>query len=136
MQLSLHLTFSGQCEAAFTFYERSLGGKLGFMLRYGDSPAASEVPSDWRDKIVHGSVMVGGTTLAGADVVPAQYEKARGLYVLLSVADADEASRVFQALSNNGAIQMPLQKTFWSPSFGVVVDQFGIPWEISCEQAR
>lgn len=135
MQLSLHLTFSGQCEAAFTFYQRSLGGTLGPMLRYGDSPAASQVPPEWRDKIVHGSVTVGGTTLAGADVLPEQYEKPRGVYVLLSVADLAEASRVFQALSTDGAIQMPLQKTFWSPGFGMVVDPFGIPWEISCEQS-
>src|SRR5205814_1576133 len=104
MQLSLHLTFDGRCEEAFRFYERTLGGKLGLMLRYGDSPAASQVPSEWRDKIVHGSVTVRGTTLAGADVLPEQYKKPQGFSVLLGVADVANASRVFQALSNNGVI--------------------------------
>src|SRR4051812_16683740 len=115
MQVSLHLTFSGQCEEAFAFYVRSLGGKLGFMLRYGDSPSASQVPSEWRDKIVHGSVTVGNTTLAGADVLPDQYKKPQGFYVLVSVTDIADATRMFEALSTNGVIHMPLQKTFWSP---------------------
>jgi PhnB protein len=132
MQASLHLTFNGQCEAAFTFYEQMLGGKLGPMLRYGDSPAASDVPSEWRDKIVHGSITVGGVTLAGADVRPEQYKKPQGFFVLLNIADVTEATRMFESLAQNGVIHMPMQKTFWSPGFGVVVDSFGVPWEISC----
>ena len=44
-----------------------------------------------------------------------------------------EAERVFSALAENGAVRMPLQKTFWSPAFGVLVDQFGTPWEINSE---
>ena len=43
------------------------------------------------------------------------------------------AEGVFQALAENGTIQMPLQDTFWAKRFGVVVDEFGIPWSINCE---
>jgi PhnB protein len=32
-------------------------------------------------------------------------------------------------------VQMAIQKTFWSARFGVLTDQFGIPWEINCKQA-
>jgi PhnB protein len=132
-QLSLHLTFDGRCEEAFQYYAQLLGTKMGYVLRYGDSPMAEETPPDWRSKVIHASLRVGDTLLAGADVLPAQYEPPRGFYVLLSPVDRETAERVFAALADQGSIRMPLQKTFWSPAFGVLVDRFGIPWEISCE---
>jgi PhnB protein len=134
MRASVHLTFKGECEAAFKFYERTLGGKIAVMLAYGDS-AAGDVPSNWRDKIVHATMTVGGQVLSGADVPSEQYERPRGFYVLLNVDSPAEAERIFRALSLNGTVQMPLQETFWSPSFGVLVDQFGTPWEVSAKQS-
>jgi PhnB protein len=134
MQLSLHLVFKGQCEAAFQFYERALGGRIVTMLRYGDSPMADQVAAEWRGKIVHASLTIGGQLLAGADVLPEQYERPQGFFVLLSPKDPVETERLFYALAQNGEVRMALQKTFWSPAFGMVVDQFGVPWELSCEQ--
>lgn len=131
MEFAFHICFGGQCEAAFRFYERVLGGKL-WLLTYGDSPIAATVSPEWRSKIVHATLTVGDRSLAGADVLD-QYEKPHGFFVLLNPATPVEAERIFNALAENGAVRMPLQKTFWSPSFGVLVDQFGIPWEINCE---
>jgi PhnB protein len=135
MQLSPHLTFSGQCEAAFKFYERCLGGKIVTMLAYGNSPMAEQVSPEWRGKIVHASLTVGDNWLMGADALPEHYQQPQGFYVLLHIHDPVDAERIFHALAENGAVRTPVQKTFWSPCFGVLVDQFGIPWEISCEQA-
>lgn len=133
MQLSVHLTFAGQCEEAFGHYQRLLDGSdLGF-FRYGDSPMAAEVPPDWRDKVVHANLTIGGHLLMGADVPPGRYQPPQGLFVFLRCPDAAEAERVFAAFADGGSVQMPLQKTFWSPSFGVVVDRFGVPWEVSCD---
>src|ERR1700733_3241860 len=135
MAASIHLVFGGQCHAAFQFYERVLGGKIVNILAYGNSPMAEQVPPEWRDKIVHGTFAVGGTVLAGADILPEQYVKPQGFYVLLSVDDAMDAERIFSALAENGEVHMAIQQTFWSSRFGVLTDQFGVPWEISCEQA-
>ena len=74
-------------------------------------------------------------TLAGADVLPQQYQRPQGFYLLLDVHDAAEAKRVFQALAKKGDVRVALQKTFWSPAFGVLVDRFRIPWEVSCAKA-
>ncbi len=133
MQVYPHLTFSGQCEAAFKFYERSFGGKIVTMLTYGNSPVAEQVPPEWRGKIVHASLTIGDKVLMGADVLPEHYEQPQGFYVLLGIDKPADAERIFHTLAENGAVRMPIQKTFWSPCFGVLVDQFGIPWEISCE---
>ncbi len=132
MQPSIHLVFDGRCEAAFRFYEELLGAKLGTLVRYGDTPMAKDVPPDWQDKIVHGSLHVGDAVVAGADVPPGKYEPPRGFYLLLSPTELSVGERTFAALADQGTVRMPLQKTFWTAAFGVVVDRFGIPWEVSC----
>ena len=134
MKLSPHLSFDGQCEAAFRFYERSIGGKLVYMLTYGNSPMAEQVPLEWREKIVHATLMAGNYALLGADVLPEQYEKPKGSQLVLSVDEPLEAERIFAALAENGAVHMSLQKTFWAARFGALVDQFGVAWEINCGQ--
>ncbi len=136
MKLNPHLSFGGQCEAAFQFYEQALGGKILTMLTYGNSPMAEQVPPEWRGKILHATLTVGDNVLMGGDVRPEQYEKPKGFQVLLGIDDPVDAERIFQALAENGTVQMPLQKTFWAVRFGVLVDQFGVPWGINCEQAH
>jgi PhnB protein len=136
MRLNPHISFGGQCEAAFHFYERCLGGKIVTMLTWGNSPMATEVPPEWHEKICHATLTVGASELAGADAPPEQYERLRGFQVLLGIDDPVDAERIFQALAQNGTVQMPMQKTFWATRFGVLIDQFGVPWEINCEQAH
>lgn len=94
------------------------------------------MPPEWRGKIVHATLMAGDSTLMGADVLPEQYERPKGFHVLLGIDDPAEAERVYEALLENGSAQMPLQQTFWAVRFGVLVDQFGVSWEINCEQAH
>ena len=60
----------------------------------------------------------------------------KGFSVTISVDDPGEAERVFRALSDKGTVQMPIQQTFWAARFGMLVDQFGTPWMINCEQAH
>jgi PhnB protein len=133
MKLRPHLTFCGNCEEAFKVYERILGGKITAMLPWGRSPAATEVPEDWRGKIVHATLTFGGAELAGADVPPNQYERPQGFAVLLSVTPHAAGKRIFDELAAGGRVQMPFQKTFWSSGFGVLVDRFGTPWEVTVE---
>ena len=103
----LSLSFNGNCEAAFQFYQRCLDAKIMFMLTWGSSPMAADAPAGFAAKILHGRISVGGP---------------------------GDAERIFKALAENGTIQLPLQKTFWAERFGILVDQFGIPWEINCGQ--
>lgn len=134
MRLDPHLNFNGNCEAAFKFYEQVLGAKLQFKMTHGESPMAEQVSADWRDKIIHATLALGDRIVMGSDAPPGRYEPARGIQLSLNFSSPEEAERVFHALAENGRIQMPLQQTFWSPRFGMLVDQFGIPWMINCEQ--
>ena len=59
MQLNPYLYFDGQCEAAFKFYERCLGGKIEAMMTHGGSLTANHVPTEWRAKILPTRMRVG-----------------------------------------------------------------------------
>jgi PhnB protein len=135
MQLNPYLTFAGDCETAFKFYERCLGGKIEAMMPHEGSPAAAHVPETWRNKIMHARLSIGDTVLMGSDAPPDRYQKPQGFSVTLGIDDPAEAERVFNALSENGTVHMPIQETFWALRFGMFVDRFGIPWMINCEKA-
>ena len=133
MELATYLPFKGQCEEAFRLYERCLGARRGEVFRYGGSPMADQAPADWRDKIMHGSITVGGQVLMGADIAPDRYEEPRGVSLSLQLDDPAAAERIFRELAEGGRVVMPLEKTFWAERFGVLVDRFGISWLINCE---
>jgi len=135
MQLQPYLHFNGDCETAFKFYERCLGGKIEAMLTHAGSPAEQHVPAEWRSKIMHARMTVGGVVLMGSDAPPDHYVQPQGFSVSLTTKDPAETERIFHALEQNGKVQMPVQQTFWSVRFGMLVDQFGIPWMVNCEQA-
>ncbi len=133
MQMTTYLSFRGQCEEAFRCYEATLGGRVGPIFRYLGTSLASQVPADWQDKVMHGSMTIGDQVLMAADVAPEGYEEPKGISLSLQMNDTSEAERVFNELAKGGRIVLPLEKTFWAARFGMLVDRFGIPWLINCE---
>ena len=133
MQMTTYLSFKGECEAAFKFYEQCLDGQLGAIFRYAGSPLADQVPADWQDKVMHGSFTFGDQVLMGGDVAPDRYEQPKGFSLSLQMQSPADAERIFHELAKDGTVVMPLEKTFWAARFGMVVDRFGIPWLINCE---
>ena len=133
MQMTPYLSFNGQCEEAFKFYEQCLGGQLGTIFRYAETPLAARVPDDWQDKVMHSSLRLGDQMLMGGDLAPDRYVEPKGFQLSLQIASMAEAERVFHALAEGGQVVLPLEKTFWAARFGMVVDRFGIPWLVNCE---
>jgi PhnB protein len=133
MKMNPYLSFKGDCEAAFKYYEQHLGGEMGGIFRYGGTSLSSSVPADWPDKIMHGSITIGGQTLQAADVAPDHYSTPQGFSLTLQIKNTADAERMFEALADGGQVRMPLEKTFWAERFGVVTDRFGVPWIINCE---
>lgn len=134
MQLYPNLTFNGQCEAAFKFYEECLRGKTVFMMTYENMPMDFEMSSDWRKKIGHATFALADHMFSGSDALPGQYQKPQGFTLQFNLSDPVEAERIFTAMAENGTVQTPLQETFWALRFGGLVDRFGIPWIINCEK--
>jgi PhnB protein len=134
MQVNPYLLFNGECEAAFKFYERCLGGKIDAMLPHEGTPAAEGVPANWRNKILHARMTVKGQVIMGSDAPPDHYQKPAGFSVTIGLTDTAEAERIYKALSEKATVHMPLQQTFWAARFAMFTDQFGTPWMINCGQ--
>ena len=132
MKITPYLSFDGQCQAALTFYARCFGGAILYGVTYSESPLSKQVPAEWGPRIYHATVAVGEQTIGAADAPPGAYEKPQGLSLSLEMDDPAEAERVFTMLAEGGTVQMPMQETHWARRFGVVTDQFGIPWMLSC----
>jgi len=132
MKINPYLThFNGQCRAALAFYEKVLGGRIDVIMVVGDTPMASDMPANWHDKVLHAEIVVGGMTMMCSDGMPGMVEKAQAYSVTINVDSPAEAQTLFTALAEGGEVVMPLAATFWSQSYGALVDRFGTPWMIN-----
>lgn len=130
--LNPYLFYNDNCEAAFRFYEKVLGGKIEMMLRADEGPADMK-PGPGREKLImHARMSIGGQVLMASDSPPEHFHKPQGFAVSLTITDPLEAERKFNALAEGGKLEMPFTKTFWAKGFGTCVDRFGIPWMVNC----
>jgi PhnB protein len=130
--LNPYLFYNDNCEAAFKYYEKVLGGKIEFMLRADEGPADMKPRPGREKKIMHARMSFGGQVLMASDAPPGHFHKPQGFSVSLTVADLAEAEKKFKALAEGGSENMPFGKTFFSKGFGMCTDQFGTPWMVNC----
>jgi PhnB protein len=139
MHVQPYLFFDGRCEEAITFYRQALGAETVMLMRYGDGPEGSAQCPDGStppaDKVMHACLQVGDTQLFLSDGFSAGKPEFKGFSLSLSAADEAEARRMFDALAEGGQVQQPLMATFFSPSFGMVADRFGMSWMVLVPQA-
>ena len=133
-QLEPYLFFNGNCAEAMRFYEKALGGKLERMMKVSDSPDQQKVGCGDADPnaVMHASVTVDGTHLMASDwMSPDPYPGIQGVSLTLNYPSVEEAKRKFDALAAGGKVVMPMDKTFWVESFGMLTDKYGANWMIS-----
>jgi PhnB protein len=134
MQLSPYLFFDGRTEEALNFYRDAIGADVVMMLRWKDSPDPQMTPPGGdASKVMHARFRVGDTTVMASDGREGQ-PAFQGFALNITAKNAAEAERLFGALGAGGQVQMPLSKTFFSPSFGMVADRFGVSWMVYVEQ--
>jgi PhnB protein len=133
MALQPYLSFDGKCEEALAFYREALGAEVAMMLRWKDSPDPAMGQPGNEDKIMHAAFRVGDAPIFASDGRCQGQPHFAGFALALTARDEAEAQRLFGALAAGGQVQMPLAKTFFSPSFGMVADRFGVPWMVYVE---
>lgn len=132
-QLDTYLFFNGNCAEAMRFYERTLGGKIEMMMTAAESPDASKMPPGRGNLIVHARLALGDRILMASDWLAADqpYPGMGGFSMSLIYPTVAAAQKTFDALAKSGAVHMPMQKTFWAESFGMLVDHFGTSWMVN-----
>lgn len=125
MELDIYVNYNGTCEQAFRFYEQHLGGRIMELNRHGDVPNPN-IPTDWKDKVLHARIEIGGTIVMGADIPAA--EPMRSAYLTLRLDSDEEAERVYDLLSEDGQIFMKMEQAFFASRFAMLRDRFGTSW--------
>ena len=133
MQVQPYLNFDGRCEEALEFYRGAVDAEVTMLMRFSDCPEPPQpgmVPPGAEKKVMHASFRVGESTVMAADCHCTGKANFQGFSLSLTLPTDAEAERRFKALGQGGQVQMPLSKTFFATSFGVVVDRFGVSWMI------
>ena len=133
MQIQPYLFFDGRAEEAAEFYRAKLGAEITMLMRNKDSPdkpPPGMLPPNSENKVMHMALKIGDTTVLASDGSCGGKPVFQGFSLSLTVKDEAEAGRLFAALADGGKVQMPLGKTFFSPSFGMVADRFGVAWMV------
>jgi PhnB protein len=137
MQVQAYLSFEGRAQEALDFYKKALGAKEGMIMRFKDAPpeAQANMTPGSGDKIMHMSFKIGDTELMGSDGYCTGKPNFQGMSLTYNAKDAADAEKIFKALGDGGEVKMPLNKTFFSPAFGMLADKFGVGWMVIVPQA-
>ena len=133
MHIQPYLFFDGRCAEAIEFYRKALGAEVEMMMRYKDSPEPpppGRVAPGMENKVMHAAFRIGDSMIMASDDCTGSRTAFQGFNLSLTVADEAEAQRRFAALAEGGEVRMPLTKTFFSPSFGMLADRFGVSWMV------
>lgn len=132
MQINPYLSFNGNCEEVLAFYQNVFNGEVTALNRYEGAPMP--VPDHYKNKVLHASLEFEGNTLMMCDAMPGSETRAGNNFsISLSMNEVMTMNKIFDHLSTEGTITMPLQDTFWGARFGMIRDKFGINWMVNCD---
>jgi PhnB protein len=133
MKLNTYLNFGGNCEEAFRFYEKHLGGKIMGMMKWTEMPdGGKHTPPAFENALLHARMQLADTSIMASDVP--NYQPMRSVYLSLAVDSSEEAERIYAALSEGGEVFMAMGETFFAHRFGQFRDKFGTNWMVIHER--
>ena len=136
MKVQAYLQFHGRCEEALEFYRGALGAEVTALMRWKDcpEPQPGSIPPGAENKVMHAEFRVGDTTILASDGMNLDGKPTfQGVSLAITVPTDADAKRRFDLLAERGQVQQPLIPTFFSSSFGVLTDRFGVSWMVVVE---
>jgi PhnB protein len=133
-----YLVLNGDGQEAVKLYENALDAKVVSVVTFGEMPANPEfpMPEDAKNRVMHAHLKINNTDLMISDTFPGKpQETGSQVTVAISVDNVEKSKEVFEKLQEGGQVTMPLQETFWSPSYGQLTDKFGISWQVTTSTA-
>lgn len=129
-----YLNFDGNAEEAFRFYQSVFGGEL-FIQRMSDTPYGENLSDQEKDYAMHVTIPIGdGQHLMASDCIESKghkLQKGNNNYISITPDSREEADRLFNGLSADGKVEMPMEDMFWGDYFGSFTDKFGVNWMIN-----
>ena len=137
MNVQPYLNFNGRCQEAIDFYRKALGAEVTMLMHFKDCPDPQQsamISPGSKDKVMHAALKIGDSTVFASDGRCTGKPEFQGVTLSLNAKDEAEAKKLFGALADGGQVHMPLAKTFFSPSFGMLADRFGVAWMVVVPQ--
>jgi PhnB protein len=128
MNLETYLFFPGNTEDAMDFYQGIFGGDLSVTRRGDVDPSA---PDSEKHLVINAALDTGSFVFRASDRADATNEVQTRIELSIVGTDDSDLRRIFDALSDGGAVKAPLEKMFWGDVFGALVDKFGIGWQVN-----
>lgn len=136
-RINPYITLDGKASEAIAFYREAIGAEVIAVQTFDEMPSDPPftLPEEARDRILHALLKIGDTNLMLSDTFPGQPQQTSShVSIAIVISNENESRKVFETLSTGGKVIMPLQKTFWSGSFGMLIDKFDVQWQVSTEE--
>ncbi|MDV0446728.1 hypothetical protein MsAg5_05800 [Methanosarcinaceae archaeon Ag5] len=138
MVLQAFINFNGNCREAVEFYAKTFGVEKQQMMTFGDMPNPDfPMDDDVKKRIVYTFLNIDGHNLMFSDTMPGMpFVAGNNISLTYGSTDKKRIEKLFNDLKAGGKVEMELQKTFWSESYGMVTDKFGIQWQLSLDDGK
>ncbi|AYB44106.1 VOC family protein [Paenibacillus lautus] len=135
VKLTPYLNMEGNAREAIRFYEQALDAEVLSIITYGDMP---EMPNTYTDAlnqlVAHAKLRVGEAELMFSDApIGTSIPKGKQVTICISTNSVETSKRFFEALEQEGQVNMPFEEAPFSPGFGDVTDKFGVTFQIYTE---
>jgi PhnB protein len=134
MQAMPYINFRGECREAIYLYTRAFGAEVKEVSLFEDIPQTPEgsvkVLEPRQQLILHAILKLGDGMVRVSDCMGKLNDRVSERLSIAIVCSPDEVQHAFSVLSEEGKVGIPLQKTFFSPCHCVVIDKYGVMWNI------
>lgn len=135
MQIRPYLTFKGECQEAIELYKRAFKTEVSEIMRYSDMPQSPDnpiqIPDNQKNWILQATIPFGDNFMRLSDTVKELNDVSTDRIGIVVESNMDVIKHAFEVLAEEGEVDMPLQETFFSPSYGIVYDKFGVMWNLA-----
>jgi PhnB protein len=135
VKLTPYITLEGRAKEAIQFYEETLGAEIISIFTYGEMP---DMPNTFTEElkslVAHAKLKVGETELMLSDAPgDSTIENGKRVTICITTNEVEKSKRIYEALRQDGQVNMPFKEEPFSPGFGDVTDKFGVTFQIYTE---
>ncbi|WP_373231939.1 VOC family protein [Cohnella sp.] len=135
VKLTPYITLEGRAKEAIQFYVDVIGAEILSMITYGEMP---DMPNTFTDElkrhVAHAKLKVGDTELMLSDTpIGSPLGNGKRVTICITTNDVEHSRKIYEALRQDGQVNMPFKEEPFSPGFGDVTDKFGVTFQIYTE---
>lgn len=135
VRLTPYITLEGRAKEAIQFYEQTIGAEVLSIFTYGEMPdMPNTFTDDLKSLVAHAKLKVGVTELMFSDAPGGSpIENGKRVTICITTNDVEKSKKIYEALRQDGQVNIPFKEEPFSPGFGDVTDKFGVTFQIYTE---